>query len=83
MERYKKDLGKLEDRTINYLKDIGIINDKEDLENLVVESRVVNSGSSFNAEIQKLEKLKGRLDESKGKLLSQRDSTETRTRARC
>ena len=71
---YRKDLAKLENRTVNYLKDIGIIKNKEDLENLVVESKVVNSGSNFNEEVKRLEKLKGRLDEAKGKLLSQRDS---------
>lgn len=71
---YKKDLAKLENRTVNYLKGIGIIKNKEDLENLVVESKVANSGSNFNEEVKRLEKLKGRLDEAKGKLLSQRDS---------
>ena len=71
---YKKDLAKLENRTVSYLKDIGIIKNKEDLENLVVESKVANSGSNFNEEVKRLEKLKGRLDEAKGKLLSQRDS---------
>ena len=72
--KYRKDLAKLEKRTVSYLKDIGIIKNKEDLENLVVESKVVNTGSNFNEEVKRLEKLKGRLDESKGKLLSQRDS---------
>ena len=74
VEKYKKDLAKLENRTVNYLKDIGIIKNKEDLEKLVVENKVVNSERDFQQEIRKLELLKDRLDESKANLLSQRDS---------
>ena len=64
----------LESRTMDYLKDIGLANNVQDLEGLVVRGRALRSEVDVPSEIAKLESLKNRLDDSKELMFKQRDS---------
>jgi len=59
---------------MDYLKDIGLANNVQDLEGLVVRGRALRSEVDVPSEIAKLESLKNRLDDSKELMFKQRDS---------
>lgn len=62
------------ERTVGYLKGIGLIQNDADLENLVVRNKAMDYKGDVYGEIQKLTELKRKLDESTENMTRQRDA---------
>ena len=71
---YFSDLENLVDRTISYLKSLGIAETEQELEALVVRNKALYYKGDVYGEIQKLQKSKDELDKAIGTMTRQRDA---------
>lgn len=62
--QYMKDLALLERRTLDYLKEIGLIESDEDIEKLAARNRANNYSGNISEEIDKLDSAKDRMDKA-------------------
>ena len=70
--QYKKDLAALERRTLDYLKEIGLIESDDDIEKLTARNRANNYNGNICAEIRKLEEARERMLKAKATMEGQR-----------
>ena len=70
--QYKKDLAALERRTLDYLKEIGLIESDDDIEKLTARNMANNYKGNICAEIRKLEEARERMLKAKATMEGQR-----------